>query len=83
MVAMPEFVHRFRTWSIKSSSQAPWIQTAGSRHDGDTPGVGVALVGCPGSLVCVTVCLCCTVVPRLAALRCGSSARATGRSTTT
>ena len=22
MVAMPEFVHRFRTWSIKSSSQA-------------------------------------------------------------
>ena len=44
-------------------------------HDGNTPGVGVALVGCPGSLVCVTVCLCCFVVPRLAALRCGSIKR--------
>jgi len=40
-------------------------------HDGDTSGVGVALVGCLVcviTLVCVTVGLCCTVVTRLAAL---------------
>ena len=43
-------------------------------HDGDTSGVGVALVGCPGSLVCFdnSVRL---VLPRLVALSCGSSAR--------
>ena len=52
-----------------------FLLTRGRDGHGDTPGVGVALVGCPGSLVCVTVCLCCFVVPRLAALRCGSSAR--------
>ena len=46
-------------------------------HDGDTPGVGVTLVGCPGGLVRffdINVPPR-PVLPRLAALRCGSSAR--------